>query len=320
MNETLSFRNHPAIKSVLSSLDEKTKRYMIKIIDETEKALWTVIRWSEWAIININWIDTNREHVLWMLDLAWKYKDIFEKICDFEDLIIAIIVHDLWEYWNWDISQTDPEAEKKKKETKENERKTALELIWKISDENLRKRAENIMNRYIDFSLNCYAEDYDTLILVTKLLDFVQWFDYWVDEVFMANIESDERKKEYVLEHIILWLKKVVWLLRLLESNVMLKTWKENKDTLDFISYWREVKSDWTRIKTRWVYDLWGNEILPYLRKKIKDKYWLDFELNFNIVDEWIRIIAMKFWVPNGITPEQKFFNIYMKLLLKSND
>lgn len=224
-------------------------------LSKSEIILKEVTRWEWWKIENRNNKETNFEHVLWMLNIVNEYYDFLGSICEIKTLIIAILVHDLWEYKIWDISQTDCKVEKLKKSRKKHERNVAKILLWKIDNPELKKISINILDEYFDFSIDISSlSNTNITILITKIIDFLQWFVYGLDYVFKDNINEDS--EAYILNHIFNWLSRITWLL-LLFNDIIISKWFENIKFNNFM-----------------------NQILLELDKKINEKYGVNFIIN----------------------------------------
>lgn len=244
----------PAIQKVL---DEETidGYWWIDVIWETlnelDKILSAEDRWLETIIPLPEWVkETNREHILWMLEMLDIFFPNIWRFCDMKKVILAVLVHDIWEYRIHDVAQSNPNAERLKKIRKRFERKIASILISKIQNEQLREDAQRALDSYFDFSVD--ASEIDTEILIVKLLDKLQGFIFWLEMVFYWNLK---REKEYVLDNIKKNFKKIADLTRLLEQ------------TMNRLMH------------ERWIYSTWPYYDTVYLLKQsIKREYWIDVE------------------------------------------
>lgn len=251
--DDIKLENSPAIQKVISDKKTIARYWWTKTIKETlnevEKILKAEYRWLGTIIPPPNWVkETNREHILWML---WILNHAFPNIyrfCNMRKVILAILVHDIWEYRIGDIAQSNPNAEKLKKARKRYERKIASILISKIPNDQLKTDAQEALDSYFDFSLD--EENIDIEILVVKLLDKLQWFIFWLEKVFYWNLESE---REYVLKNIKENFNRIVHLINLLERTmieIMTREW---------------INSTWQYL-----------DMEDHLKRFVKDNYWID--------------------------------------------
>ena len=184
-----------------------TNQYWEKVINTLLNTLSSVNRWeTEW--LQINKIETNREHVLEMLYLTHlfftKYPEL-SKFLNFEIICIKIALHDLWEVWTWDIT-IDQKEWLSKDELLYN---TYVELDFWIRIINILKK-ENININNIR-NLERHYLDYEKNKSNNKELNdyFVKFLDKYQALLFIVNhIPEFENFERYSINTIFQELKK----------------------------------------------------------------------------------------------------------------
>ncbi len=263
--------SHPAVENSFSIIETQ-------VLDDCEKILSTVSRWTKWDIKAISSQETNREHVLWMLDMVWEFHRPLSNICDVEELILMILIHDLWEYRIGDIARSEKWAEKKKLIQKKHEKKVATILINKIKNTGLREKCLSLLDRYFDFWIgeNQGLHELDRLYLLTKLFDTAQWLEYGLETVFLENHPV---QKSEVEKHIRACFQEMANICIYLDASVILWT----KTHYDLYA-WKvrefkrqQEKAQRAKLTENWIYVI-TNSLLDRIAEKIKTHYNLDVE------------------------------------------
>lgn len=271
--------NHPAVQNTFFIEWDELKT---DVINRCEEILSTVVRWKNWRIKAITSKETNREHILWMLDLIEEFYEELSNICNIEELIIMVLVHDLWEYRIWDIATTEDWAPKKKAIQKKHEKKVATILISQIQNVSLRDKCLNLLDRYFEFWVeeNQPIVDFDTLYLLTKLFDTIQWLEYGLEIVFWENYEM---QKSEIERHISDNFQEISNICAFIDAKILLSakthyrsfTWEERENRK------RTQQKNLTSTTNNGIYTI-TNTILHRIKKKIKDEYGLEL-----IADLW---------------------------------
>ena len=261
LSSDFKIANHPAILRTIWTIHLDVENNINQTFNQCERILATVKRWEGWDIKNDAVTETNREHVLWMLDLVDELYKPLSNICNIEDLIIMILVHDLWEYKIGDIAQTEKNAEGKKVEQKDEEKNMAIYLINQIKGENLKNKCLWLLGRYFNFSLkNKNLWEIDDLYLVVKLLDTVQWYIFGLENIFQVSLENDRQK---TLEHMKENYEVIHEICRFLTSTV-----------------WSKVNKRYAKkTTTEWIYII-VDRITERIDARINALYWEDFHIN----------------------------------------
>ena len=252
-----------------------------QVLCRCEEILSTVERWKEWKIKAINSVETNREHILWMLDLVFEFHDELSNLCDVEELIMMILIHDLWEYRIWDISKSEEGAEQKKKIQKKYEKRVATILINQISDTELREKCLSLLERYFEFWItkDQPIEDLDRLYLITKFFDTVQWLEYGIVTVFRENYKTN---KIEVRNHLRNNFQEISNISAFLDASV-LSSAKTNYESLEWQEREQKKREQQENLETstgNGIYQI-TNTVSHRIKQEIEQNYDLELMADF---------------------------------------